>query len=142
MKNQKEKKAVKSVQEFLSVLLDPNRFEKRPDGWVKDKLLGVEWGPSSGERMTFTTAKKFCSDQGGRLPTIEEIHSLVDYDAHDPAVMDMFSKDTKRNWYWSCTKHLEYTDSVWCVGFKYGDACSNHKDFFCYVRPVCRSASQ
>ena len=38
---------------------------------IKEKKL--EWGKSSDEKMDWYEAKKWCKEQGGRLPTIVEL---------------------------------------------------------------------
>ena len=114
-----------------------NRFLKVPDGWVQDAQNGIAWGPSSEKRINFEDAQKFCADKGGRLPTLKELHSLVDYEKKEPAIDKEFFADTHTDdWYWSATPIAGASSSVWCVGVFGGFVLNNVKVNVSYVRPV------
>lgn len=132
------KKEVKKVEvpAYLAQLTDPQRFFKRPDGWVRDNLLGLDWGPSSDKYMTFKEAEKFCKEQGGRLPELRELHSLVDYSKRDPAIDKNIFPDTQSRWYWTATPVAGLSSFAWCVGFGGGGVLGNGKGSYGYVRPV------
>jgi hypothetical protein len=116
------------------------RFKTLSDGWVLDKALGIEWGPSSTNRMNWEKAKKYADDKGGRLPTVKELRSLVDYDRANPAIDTAFFADTKTDdWYWTGTQVKAYESCAWCVGFGFGSVSNGCKDYGSYVRP-CRSS--
>lgn len=116
---------------------ESGRFKVLSDGWVLDKALGIEWGPSSEERMNFSKAEKYAADKGGRLPTVKELRSLVDYDRCKPAVDVQFFGDTKTDdWYWTGTPVAGNSDYAWCVNVNYGYVDDDHKDVVSYVRPV------
>ena len=123
-----------NVKEFI-------RFRKLSDGWVLDKALGIEWGPSSDKRMTFDEAQKYAAEKGCRLPTVKELRSLVDYDRHEPAIDSAFFPDTKTDdWYWTGTTTSWNSVAAWCVNFYGGRVGSiNGKDYHFYVRP-CRAS--
>ena len=67
-----------------------------------------------------------------RLPTIQELLSLVDYTKHSPAS----SEDTISNYYWSSTTDANYTDYAWYLDFYYGDQYYYNKTNSNYVRCV------
>lgn len=116
---------------------DPARFKKLKDGWVRDKLCGIEWGPTSTRCMDWEDANKNAADQGGRLPTVKELCSLIDYDKHNPAIDTNFFKDTKTDdWYWTGTQLASCSDDAWVVYFGNGGVGYGHKDNNNYVRPV------
>jgi hypothetical protein len=130
-------KARKEPSKFLSQIYDQDRFFKRPDGWIKDNLLGLDWGPSSGKRMEFEEAQEYCAKLGARLPELRELHSLVDYTKANPAVHDAFKDDTRTDdWYWTATEVKKYPSCAWCVAFLYGIVLYYGKDDILYVRPV------
>lgn len=52
MKSVKPKKEVATKKSFFDQLTAKDRFFKRPDGWVRDNLLGLDFGPTSETRMT------------------------------------------------------------------------------------------
>ena len=117
------------------------RFEKLADGWIKDELTGLDWAPSSEERMDFADAQKYCADKGGRLPEADELHSLVDFTKHESATNTDIFKDTKHDdWYWTGTKASWRTDASWCVSFYDGNMdLGGYELLGNYVRP-CRSS--
>jgi len=115
----------------------PRRFKKLSDGWVQDKELGLDWGPSSSARMVFAAANKYASKDGGRLPTSKELMSLIDHARNDPAIDTDFFIDTNTDdWYWTGTTVAGNSDVAWCVNFSYGSVNGLHKDYDNYVRPV------
>ena len=117
------------------MLHDSARFEKLSDGWIKDNLLGVDWAPSSEETMEFKKAQDYCVKQGGRLPEIEELQSLVDYRKHDPTINEIFADAKTDDWYWSGTDTAWNKNYAWCVGFVSGGV-GGVKVGNNYVRPV------
>ena len=128
--------AVKGEPVFLKLLRDPNRFKKLEDGWVRDSLLGVEWGPSSTEEMTWKEAQKYCAKLEGRLPEVNELQSIVDYRKRVPAINTEIFPDTKSSWYWTATQYADVSGYAWIVSFYFGCVDSFYKDCFGYVWPV------
>ena len=133
-KAQKKKQVV--VSPLIKLLRDPNRFQKLEDGWVRDKLCGVEWGPSSDKYLTFKQAQAYCKKLGGRLPDVEELASLVDRTKYDPAIDKDIFLDTKSSYYWTGTQHARWSDSAWCVVFVNGHVSNDGKGYDVYVRTV------
>jgi hypothetical protein len=113
-----------------------HRFEKLHDGWVSDHELNIEWGPTSEKQMNWDEAVKYCEGLGGRLPTREELQSLVDYNRHDPAIDTRIFQDTKNTWYWTSSPVSGYANGAWCVYFDDGDVNYFDKGDGGYVRPV------
>ena len=68
-----------------------------------------------------------------RLPTMQELLTLVDYTKINPAC-DL--EDTKLEHYWSSTPCVSSDDSFWDVGFYYGYTGWNPKSTHSYVRCV------
>jgi len=69
-----------------------------------------------------------------RLPTIEELQALVDYDESDPAIDPVFNAVASE--YWSSTTGASSTSNAWNVYFNYGDGNSYIKSSNYYVRAV------
>jgi len=120
----------------LPDIIENSRFKVLNDGWIQDKDLGIDWGPSSEKTMNHEKAEKWSKDKGGRLPTIEELRSIIDYERREPAIDADIFKDTKRSWYWTNTPVAGYPEDAWCVGFSYGIVDSYGKGIDGYVRPV------
>jgi hypothetical protein len=125
-----------------------SRLVDNGDNTVTDTKTGLQWvkdhnvlgGKFSGE-MNHKTAQEECKklNVGGkkdwRLPTREELLSIVDLTRRNPAVDPKFA-NTKSSWYWTSTPVAGYSSVAWCVGFDYGGVYSNGKDNTNYVRPV------
>ncbi|MBI4707759.1 MAG: hypothetical protein HY761_07540 [Candidatus Omnitrophica bacterium] len=83
----------------VSVLTDPNRFKKLPDGWIKDHLQGKDYGPSSEEILNEEGRKEFCAKLGGEEPTAAEAAAIINFEG-DPCLFPIFS-DTKTDDYYA-----------------------------------------
>ena len=139
MKKVKKSESKVEVNQFLKLLRDPNRFKKLDDGWVRDSLCGIEWGPSSEDRMPWAKAKDYCAKLKGRLPEVNELQSLVDYSKHDPAIDKSLFPDTKSSWYWTGTEVAGGSGYAWGVGFYGGLVGYDFRASSSYVRP-CRAS--
>lgn len=135
----------------------PKRFIDNEDGTVTDSKTGLMWVKNphtdlpdkfKGE-LKWQDAIDACKDlnfakhKDWRLPTVEELSSIVDYSrgakSGEPAIDPIF-KDTKCSWYWTITPVAWGSGSAWIVGFDYGYVSNRSKDGSYYVRPV-RSSS-
>ena len=134
---EKGKSLLSELEKFVeSSKLESERFKKLADGWVLDKATLKEWGPSSAKEMNFEDAEKYCTDKSGRLPTLRELQSIVDYERHEPAIDTAFFPDTKSSWYWTSTETNWNKSSAWCVVFFSGGVGYGNKGNANYVRPV------
>ncbi len=120
---------------FINDIDDP-RFKRRSDGWIVDTELDLEWGPSSQNSMVFSEAEKYCTSLGGRLPTVDELFSLVDRTKHDPCTNKQVFKDVKNEYYWTSEKTSWNSDARWVVGFCSGSVFCYSESYGYYVRPV------
>jgi hypothetical protein len=68
-----------------------------------------------------------------RLPTIEELLTLVDYSKYSPA---SFDTSTVNDWYWASTTSAYYSDEAWVVGFDNGISRAYGRGNGAYVRFV------
>ena len=68
-----------------------------------------------------------------RLPTIQELLTLVDYTKHTPACT---IKDTVSCYYWSSSSNVSLSSRAWYVDFKYGYSNYYGKTDKGYVRCV------
>ena len=94
---------------------------------VIDPKTGLEWSPTLGDRVNWKTAKKMAQEcrAGGhddwRLPTIEELITLIDFSRFNPATNTDLFPDTKSSWYWSATPDASSPgDCAWGVSFGHG----------------------
>lgn len=103
------------------------RFVVR-DVVVEDATAGLMWTRKNvgGKRLTWSDAKAACGKarDGGfedwRLPTIQELLTLVDYSRTEPAI-DTSVFECESAWYWSATPYASSPAGyAWLVLFDYG----------------------
>jgi len=109
------------------------RFIKKQDHWL-DTKTNLEWSVENYDPMTWHEAiAKFDGSSDWRLPTIEELNTLVDYSIYEPSteLADMIS-----SFYWSSTTYAYGTDYAWFVSFYVGYDSDYPKIGHNYVRAV------
>jgi uncharacterized protein DUF1566 len=119
------------------------RFVVRDD-IVQDSTTGLMWTRKNvhSSRLNWSGAKEACSKarDGGfddwRLPTIQELLTLVDYSRTSPAI-DISVFECESSWYWSATPYSASPgDYAWCVYFGYGYSLYSYQDYEGCVRAV------
>jgi len=112
---------------------------------VTDNRTGLIWTryDISTKRLSWADAKKAAAEcqvddhDDWRLPTIQELLTLVDYSRSEPAIDPAFG--CQSSWYWTSTPYASSpSDCAWLVGFSYGSSdWSNQHDegFVRAVRP-------
>ncbi|TGK01116.1 DUF1566 domain-containing protein [Leptospira semungkisensis] len=81
-----------------------------------------------GVGMKWTNAKTYCSQYGTswRIPTIQELKSIIDRSAYAPALNGIFdpgqasSGNGVPDFFWSSTPYAQNTGNIWTVNFYYG----------------------
>jgi hypothetical protein len=116
------------------------------NGTITDERTGLMWEqhPSSqrytwkqatNSRIADLNAVQLGGHADWRLPTIQELVSLVDYTRVNPAIDPIFGQ-TAADGYWSATTYATGPDFAWYVGFNDGFVNFYYKDNFYYVRAV------
>ena len=119
----------------VNVLTDPGRFEKLPDGWIKDHLLRKDHGPSSDKILNLEERQEFCAKLGGEEPTAEEAASIINFEGN-PCFFPIFA-DTKTDDYYATKSVPAWNKShVRVVGYDFGYVYVSNKGSKYYVRPV------
>jgi hypothetical protein len=79
-----------------------------------------------------------CGYQNWRLPSREELRSLVDYASRPPtpAIHSGYFPRTMPQFYWSATPDANDLDSAWGIGFTFGYDYSYFKSDLGYIRLV------
>lgn len=111
---------------------------------VYDGLRDLTWSRTNvgSERMNWKDADAACRSlnlaghQDWRLPTIQELLSIVDYERKEPAI-DTALFDCEPSWYWTSTPAAASpADCAWFVYFGDGLSNWNSRGADCYVRAV------
>ena len=107
---------------------------------VLEPATGLEWSKTllDGEKVNFEKAEKAVAElgEGWRLPTREELLTLVDLERHDPCIDTDKYPDTKSTWYWTATPCAWNKESArWVVYFDDGNVDYDDIDYAC-VRAV------
>jgi len=114
----------------------------RPE--VADPTLGLSWKKraergNDGEliRLSWNTALLYAKQQGGgwRLPTVEELMSLIRFDEAGRMTLRL-PLEAAKNWYWTSTPALGDEDFAWMVYFDSGAVGRHYRSEPCCVRLV------
>jgi hypothetical protein len=101
---------------------------------VEDHWTNLEWQDNEeASKRTWTNAIAYCEalTLGGksdwRLPTINELESIVDYDKDRPAIADEFTTMISGHSEWSSTTYANNTSLVWVLKPKFGTITDRRK---------------
>ncbi len=121
-----------------------SRF-KRINGVVKDNYTKLMWQTSDdGIKKNWYEAKKYCEElklkgyNDWRLPTIDELMSIIDKNKYAPAINTKVFK-CRNAYYWSSTEtnnKKEKRVDARGISFKNGFNITYFKDYKDYVRCV------
>jgi hypothetical protein len=104
------------------------RYDVSPSGTVSDTSTGLTWQRDFSEaRVTWPEADAACSelalDGGGwRLPSMQELQSLIDESRAEPAIDPEAFPATPSEGFWAATALAGVTGSSWFVSFREGIA--------------------
>ena len=118
------------------------RFIDNGDNTITDTKTNLIWAKEDdGKERKWKDAKKYCEDneaklpgEGWRMPTREELLTIVDLERYNPAADPIFN--AKSEWYWSSTPCAFDSGGAWCVGFYFGGVGWYGVDGGYLVRPV------
>lgn len=82
--------------------------------------------------------KRVCGSNQWRLPTREELRSIVDYEIKypGPTIDKTYFPNSLNQFYWSSTPDANDKDSAWGIGFSFGYDYAYFKSDLGYVRLV------
>ncbi len=138
---------------------DPeDRFEDNGDGTITDTSTGLQWQQATAPgTYTWEQALSYCealvlNNDGAwttespnasgvkyddwRLPSRNELQSIVDYEVYGPAINTSFFPDTVASIYWSSTTGASYTGYAWSGYFHDGYVGNQNEAYDKYVRAV------
>ncbi len=111
---------------------------------VLDTESGLMWQDNSavessemlyGEAMTYCKRLSLAGYDDWRLPSVQELQSIVDLTRYEPAVQRGFHF-TALDSYWSSTLYADDAERAWDVDFKSGSTEHNRHSYDFYVRCV------
>jgi len=111
------------------------------DSTVTDMRTGLMWSVKTNERLNWKNALKYCEElevsglTDWRLPTKEELSSIVDYTKYYPAIDRKYFNNLSA-FYWSSTSYAYRTGRAWGVHFDDGHDRYYAKDSSYFVRAV------
>jgi len=101
---------------------------------------GIEWSKTllEGEAVNYKAAEKAIAElgDGWRMPTREELLTLVDLNRHDPCIDAEKYPDTKSRAYWTATPCAWNESARWVVNFGDGYLGAYHDGYDACVRAV------
>jgi len=112
---------------------------------VKDTKKHLSWQDTRTVRFrkkTWVKAKQYCDNlkldqlHDWRLPTLEELLSIVDYSKYEPAIVPIFKHAGKKGYYWTSNEVVTDNHYAWYVSFDYGNTYTYSKEESVYVRCV------
>ena len=111
---------IAEIEEALAALKVQVAQEQKPE--IRTVKVGdLEWQADVPDRTyTWQEAKDYAASlgDGWRLPTIQELLTLVDYTKHNPAC-SVFP-DCPSEWFWSSSAFSGVSSLAWVVYFYYG----------------------
>ena len=123
---------------FLTTYLNSEPFIDNKNGTITDSKTKLIWATCSlgqkydknciGDAISYDWYKAFfncqklqLANKNWRLPTREELLTIVDLNKSDEPSIDLkYFPSTIANFYWSSNKYAQGTDSAWTVIFKSG----------------------
>lgn len=112
---------------------------------IKDPVRMLLWEDTvyvEEEKVNYTQALAYCDGltldgyNDWRVPTLEELLTLVDYKRYKPAILSDFDHVDEEILYWSSTPYIRSKDEQWGVLFKDGSTSNASINYDRYVRCV------
>ena len=106
--------------------------------WITDTDTGLDWAVYNQRELSWEEAKEYaeCLGDGWRLPTIQELIAIIDYETSIPATK---MQEIAPDYYWSATTCAPNTSYAWVVDFSYGsvsiDDRTNSRQVVCVRDP-------
>lgn len=72
-------------------------------------------------------AAGYCGYKDWRLPTVEELLSIVSLDTYNPAIDINYFPNTQSNWFWSSSPSAYVSNLAWYVDFYFGYSDYSYK---------------
>ena len=122
------------------------RFIDNGDNTITDTKTNLIWTKTTvAKDVDFDDAEQAVATlgEGWRLPTLDELQTIVDRKRYNPAINTDAFPDTKSDWYWTSDELAADPAYAWFVDFSGGLVGGYHRDYYhgAFVRAV-RSPGQ
>ena len=109
---------------------NPRSYSDLGNGIIQDNVTGLEWQqvPNTTYK-TWTSAFTYCetlifppgndNHADWRLPTVQELATLIDYNRSNPAIDPLFGM-TENTRYWTADVRVQNIAYAWWIDFDYG----------------------
>jgi len=122
----------------LSMVMAEPTMVKDPETnlvW-EDTLHNTEGKVTHIEAKAYCEALKLGTFENWRLPTLNELLSIVDYRRYKPAILEEFKRVDNDTIYWSNTVSARANDDFWGVVFRDGSTKTVSGLYGRYIRCV------
>lgn len=127
---------------FVDLGFSSEKYINNDNGTVIDQSTGLIWQIIGSHYTTWKEAMAYCDNlilaekTDWRLPSLQELQSLVDYEKCDPAINSVYFPDTESSNYWTNTKYVDTDHFSWYVNFYNGHVSAFDKSSYYCVRCV------
>lgn len=129
-----------------TITVAPVTYTDNGNGTITASATGLMWQKQDDEATrTWDSAKTYCAGlaaggyAGWRLPTIDELKTIIDTSFGLPTINATYFPNTKSSWsswYWSSTTNADFTLYTWGASFTYGSVTNHYKTDSYYARCV------
>ncbi|MBW7897138.1 hypothetical protein B188_01680 [Candidatus Brocadiaceae bacterium B188] len=117
-------KKIKKASKRFQIVLDGECVLDKETGLVREKSPDTE-ARTWIDAVSYAYTKSVGGRKGWRLPTVEELASLVDPTQNGPALpSDHPFTNVQSGYYWSSTTYVSATSDAWYVSFSNGYVAS------------------
>jgi len=112
------------------------------NGVVDDPATGLHWQQAGLQtNYAWDAALNYCTNlnlqgTGWRLPTVKELHTLVDETRDNPAADALAFPGIAASYYWTSSQPKNFVNLAWAVGFDHGLDVFRGSTSTAYVRCV------
>ena len=86
--------------------------------------------------VNFTNSEQLCGFSDWRVPSRQELRSIVDYSHTNPSIDSDYFPNTRSSSYWSASPKVSDIDDAWQFDFHYGDVDNSDRKDVNLVRLV------
>lgn len=105
--------------------------------YINPTLAQINTATNSMGYVNYVNSIALCGHADWRLPTVDELHSIVDYGGISLAVNTQWFPNTLSNsFYWSSSPYVGVSGGAWYVLFSYGNFNLSNRNFNSAVRLV------